>query len=336
VKQDGTLKDNGNLKGREWQKLFKTARKEDVAVIPTIMSGDGALIHSILSDTPKRKAHIKHIVDAVKKGKFDGIDIDYESRTKITIDYFSVFLGELKLALGKDKTLVCTLEPRTPPDSLWREVPHPLPYSNDYDQIKQYCDIVQIMTYDQQRADLKLNEARSGLPYFPVADKEWVEKVMVETEKGIPEEKLMLGVATYGRHMGVTVSPNWFQAYAQLGAVNRPDALALSKEHKVKPSVSSSGEQVITYLPKTMPKKVATAVKKMKVPSGTPSGMKVAAQALAYANKTGETLIINMAWWSDASAIEEKVELAEERGWRGVAMFKIDGEEDPGVWKLFK
>ncbi|MFM2374797.1 MAG: hypothetical protein RLZZ234_792, partial [Candidatus Parcubacteria bacterium] len=32
VKQDGTLKDNGDLKGKEWQKLFKAARAKDVAV----------------------------------------------------------------------------------------------------------------------------------------------------------------------------------------------------------------------------------------------------------------------------------------------------------------
>lgn len=335
VKQDGTLKDNGNLEGKEWQKLFKAARKKDVEIIPTVTSGDGALIHTILSDTKKRKAHIKEIVDAVEKGKFDGIDIDYESRTKATVDYFSVFLGELKLALGTDKTLVCTLEPRTPPDSLWKVVPNPLPYSNDYQQLNTYCDVIQIMTYDQQRADIKLNDARSGQPYFPVADQDWVEKVMKETEKQISKDKLMLGVATYGRHMGVTVSPNWFQQYAQLGAVNRPDALAIAKEQKIKPS-TASGEQVITYLPKTMPKNIATAVKKMKVPKNTPSGMKVAAQALAYANKTGETLIFNMAWWSDAKAIEEKMALAEDRAWRGLAVFKIDGEEDPGMWKIFK
>lgn len=335
VKADGTLKDNGHLAGKEWQKLFKAARKKDVEIIPTITSGDGAVIHSILSDTKKRKAHINEIVSAVKKGKFDGIDIDYESRTKITIDYFSVFLGELKLALGKDKTLVCTLEPRTPPDSLWKEVPNPLPYSNDYEQIGMYCDVIQIMTYDQQRADIKLNDARSGTPYFPNADPEWVEKVMKETEKELPNEKLMLGVATYGRHMGVTVSPNWFQGYAQLGAVNRPDALAIAKREKVEPA-TINGEQVITYLPKTMPKKIATAIKKMKVPKGTAPGMKIAAQSLAYANKTGETLIMNMAWWSDADSIEDKVELAAERDWRGLAVFKIDGEEDPGMWRIFK
>jgi spore germination protein YaaH len=338
VKQDGSLKDNGNIhKGKEWQKLFKVARRNDVEVIPTIMTGERALIESILLDPKKRAHHIDHIVKEVKKGNFDGIDIDYENRSKASVDQFSLFLGELKLALGKEKKLVCTLEPRTPPDSLWKEVPNPLPYSNDYQQIKTYCDVIQIMTYDQQRADLKLNEARAGKPYFPVADTEWVEKVMDETVKGgIPEEKLMLGVATYGRHMGVTVAPNWFQSYAQLGAVNRPDALAIARSARVRPSVTESGEQVVTYLPKTMPKNVAAEIRKMRVPRGTTSGMRVAAQALAYANKTGDTVIINMAWWSDANAIEEKVELAKERDWRGVAMFKIDGEEDPKVWDVLK
>ncbi len=334
VKQDGTLKDNGKITSYYWRKLFKEAKRRDVDVIPTVTSGDKSVIESILLDPKLRKSHIKEIVKVVEKGDFDGIDIDYENRSKASINEFSLFLKELKDALG-DKQLVCTLEPRTPADSLWKTPPDPIPYSNDYDEIKKHCDVIQIMTYDQQRADIKLNEEKAGQPYFPNADIDWVEKVADLADDSLPKDKLMLGVPTYGRHMEVTVAPNWFKNYVGLGAVNEPGALKIAKDNKVKPSVNRAGEKVVTYIPKETDSKVARAIKSMKVPKDTPSGMEAALQALAYADKTGETVIVNMVWWSDADAIEEKVELAKDEGWRGIAIFKIDGQEDSDIWKLF-
>lgn len=336
VKEDGSLKDLGNLKGKEWQKLFKAARGKGVAVIPTITSGDGASIHAILSDTKKREKHVKEIASMVKKGKFDGVDIDYENRTKDTIVFFSLFLTELKIELGNSKTLVCTLEPRTPPDSLWKNVPNPLPYSNDYAVIGDVCDVVQIMTYDQQRADIKLNESKAGEPYFPNADIDWVEKVVkTTTDSAIPDDKIMLGVATYGRHLTIAIAPNWFKEYTPLGAVNQGGALALAKKFKGTPSVNRAGEQSFTYLPKEMPAKVRKEIEKMKVPSGTTPGMKAAMQTLAYANKTGNTYYANIVWWSDAQSLDKKVALAKKYDLRGIAIFKIDGQEDKKLWNLF-
>jgi len=332
VKSDGTLKDLAGLDMKNWQTLFKIARKKKVDVIPTIMMSDPDLSFNILSDSKKRATHVKNIVDMVKKGKYDGVDIDYEGKRASSRVYFSLFLIELKLALS-NKTLSCTIESRTPPESAYNTIPSTIEYSNDFTTINLACDRVQVMTYDQQRADLKLNKSKIGLPYIPISDVDWVEKVMNLTDNSISKDKLSIGLASYGHNYQITVAPDWFRDYMRLGALNVPDMLDLSKEFKVTPSQNSAGEQSISYLPK------GTTVKfpsNLKIPKGTESGHKVAAQALAYANKTGKEVIIRYVTWSDAEAMKQKIDLAKELGLRGVALFKIDGDEDQKVWDYLK
>lgn len=333
VKQNGTLHDNADLDESKWKKFFRDAEKKDVAIIPTVMTADGALVHTLLSDPAKRAAHINALVEMVEDGDFDGVDIDYESKKSETKDYFSLFLKELNAALG-DKMLTCTVEARTPPASLYKNPPAVIDYANDYTEIAKHCDYVEIMAYDQQRADIKLNEERSGKPYFPVADAAWVEKVVALAVQDIPKEKILLGVSTYGYHYQVTVSPNWFQSYQRIGALNMPDLEKLAKKNKVKIGRMEGGEAAFTYLSKK--DKNYSKIKKMDVPKDTPKGMEAAAQALAYANKTGETVTVNLGWYGDATAAKDKIALIEKYGLAGISLFKIDGEEDKGIWSALK
>lgn len=191
VTMNGVLVDKAGLKDRNWRNLFKLAGRNDVDVIPSILWNDGTAILAVLSDKDKRQNHIENIIDMVKDGNYDGIDIDYESKLAETKDYFSTFLRELKDELD-GKSLTCTVEARTPPDSLYRTVPTTIEYANDYKEIAKYCDVVELMTYDQQRADLKLNDTRKGEPYIPVSDPAWVEKVIQLALKDIPADKIML------------------------------------------------------------------------------------------------------------------------------------------------
>jgi spore germination protein YaaH len=332
VTTEGVLADQAGLTDNKWLKLQKNAQKKKVAVIPTVMWSDGVSIHTVLSGTTTRATHIAGIVDMVTQGKFDGVDIDYESKLSDTIDYYSLFLKELKAALGKKK-LTCTVEARTPPESLYKDVPATIDYANDYVAIGKYCDRVEIMAYDQQRADLKLNAEKAGHPYMPVADSDWVRKVVELALKDIPKEKILLGIPTYGRHVAVTVAPNWYQGYKMIGALNMPDMLDIAKKNKVTPTLNRAGEMSFTYIPKSSDLKLS---KSLSIPKDTPKGNIIAARALAYANKTGETVTINMAWYSDAGAIKQKIDLAKEYKLAGISLFKIDGEEDQKLWNYLK
>lgn len=332
VKANGDIDDKGGLDDRAWRNLIRKAKRADVEVIPSILWNDGSQIHAILSDEDKREDHIDAIVEMVEDGDFDGVDIDYEAKLSETKDHFSDFLRELKDELD-DKLLTCTVEARMPPQNRYRVVPSVIEYANDYEEIGDYCDRVEVMAYDQQRADLLLNDARKGEPYNPVADVDWVESVLEETlEDGIPANKIMLGVPTYGRKWTVTVAPDWYKDYKSNGAINQPDAEELADDNDATIGENVAGEKSYTYFDPKSPFKILDI---LPVPDGTRPGFEAAAKALLFANMTKIEVPIELVWYSDADAIEDKVNLAEKLNLRGISIFKIDGEEDQDIWDLF-
>ena len=335
VLPDGSIVNKANYNEKDWKNLIETAKDNNVKVIPTVAWFDGAHIDAVLSDRAKRTKHINAIVKMVHDGDFDGVNIDYEGKKKETKNDFSTFLKDMNRKL-EDASLTCALEARTPPESLYATVPAKIEYSNDYKVINEACDWVEIMAYDQQRADIKLNNERKGVPYMPVADKKWVEKVIQMAVKDIDEDKILLGVPTYGRAWDVTVAPEWYRDYTKVASLNQPRILELSKIYKSKIGRTAGGEAVISYFPvdyalgKTIQKKVK------KAPKGTPKGFEAAAQALKYATDTGTEVTVRFVTWSDAKAIEDKFDLVEKYNLRGTAIFKVDGEEDQKIWNAIK
>ncbi len=287
--------------------LRLTTKAEKVKMIPTVMWSNSAAMERILKSGPARRALETRIATLAKEQGFNGINIDFENKPAATRPYFSLFLQGLYARMGQ-KFVYCSIEARTPPASAFSVIPKKLVYADDYVAINKYCDRVQIMTYDQGAGDIRLNAAANGKPYIPVADTKWVQKVITLASQFISKKKLVIGIPTYGYEYDVIPLQQGYR-YDINWALNPSYATTLAAELGITPKRNSAGELSFMYTPTTTP-------------------------ALADAVTALEPQ--HIVWWSDAEAIAEKVALARSLGVRGVAIFKLDGGEDPHMWDILK
>lgn len=330
VTREGRLNDAALLLQEPWTTLRSESKKNNVRYVPTVMWSDAEAMHYVLSDTAKRQLLVRQIVEEVEVNDFDGIDIDFEGKNYETGPYFSKFLQELYAAMG-DKWVQCTIETRTPLGDRYHGVETPADagqYANDFTVINKNCDRVKFMSYDQQTIDQK-REAEVTEPYGPVSDTAWVEKTMREAMKSIPASKIVLGIPTYGYEWEVRTYANNEHTYDLLWTFNPQYGWDIANEYNITPGRNAGGELGFTYFPKDGP---------LSLPRPTASWpfnlVASAASALTTAQNTNMTY--RMMTWQDSQAIADKVALAKRLGLRGVAVFKIDGGEDPKMWEVLK
>lgn len=338
VQQDGTIQDMAGVADEPWRSLFKAARAKKVRVIPTVMWSDTDAIHRILSNSTLRVQLEDDITALINREGFDGVDIDFEGKMAEDKNYFSTFLKGLYKRVGK-KWVMCTIESRTPLKDRYEGTPpqDATMYANDWAQINKYCDRVRFMTYDQETIDHTLNAAALSAPYIPVADVRWVEKAIRLAMQTIPKHKIVMGVATYGYEWEAAPALSSGYNYRKLWAFNPRYATDLAKQLGSTIQRNAAGELSFSYLaaiqmppPPKGDQQLSTGSSNEVSPVPAPLQTTTpAAVALARA-------AINVLWWSDATAIKQKIDLAKKLGIRGVAVFKMDGGEDPKLWDVLK
>ncbi len=319
VNETGVLQDKLKLGQAPFFDIIKAARDNKKLIVPTILWTDKKSMESTLSDPELRSVIIHDILLEINKHKLDGIDIDFEGKNVETRDSFSAFIKEANKALHKqNKLLICTIESRIPLDSRFAtvtpEIAKTMEYSNDFKVMNKYCDQVRFMAYDQMTTDLKLNKEKSisvdGQTdfYKPVADIDWVEKVITLAMWDIKWSKIVIGVPTYGNKYEIfrsvdnttninDVSTKSKISYKFIGSMNWLYADQKAKELNIIPSRNKAGE--LSYF---------------------------------YKENNHEYLI----WYSDAMAIADKVNIAKLYKVGGVAIFKVDGNNDPSIWSKVK
>ncbi|MBI4119438.1 MAG: peptidoglycan-binding protein [Parcubacteria group bacterium] len=334
VKSDGTLADTAKITEEPWASFIAEAKKNKVRVIPTVMWGNGATIHKILSNTKTRIALEDEIANLVKQNGFDGIDIDFEAKQHQTITYFSTFLKGLYQRMG-NKWVYCTVEARMPLEDRYSPgaviPPDSADYANDYVEMNKYCDRIEIMAYDQGTIDVRLNAFRTA-PYAPVADLPWVENLVTLASQSIARNKIVIGVPTYGYEYTVTPISGGGYQYKVLWPFNPRYAIDIAAKLGITPSRNSAGEVGFVYDPKILAA-IAPAENESTQTQQEISSSSIAQNASSQVN----TIVpFNYLSWSDAQAIADKIALARKLGVRGVAVFKFDGGQDPNMWSVLK
>ena len=333
VKSDGTLADTARLTEEPWTSFIAEAKKNKVRVVPTVMWGNGETIHRILSNATTRIALEDEIANLVKENGFDGIDIDFEAKKHETVNYFSTFLKGLYQRMG-NKWVYCTVEARMPLYDRYLPgqtiPPDAMDYANDYKEMNKYCDRIEIMAYDQGTVNVRLNKARLA-PYAPVADPGWVENVVTLAMKSIAKNKIIIGVPTYGYEYTVTPLSGSGYQYKVLWPFNLRYATDIAAKLGITPTRTSADEIGFTYDARLLEP----------APVGTDSTLtQQTIVSTSVAENSGSDVMtgrpFNFLSWSDAKAIANKVEIAHRLGVRGIAVFKFDGGEDPGMWAVLK
>ncbi len=334
LKVDGTIVDAMKLDREPWPSLLAAATSSKVTILPSIASGESSVIYALLANKTKRTAHVAQIRELVRANNFDGIDIDYEGKTAETKIYFSAFIKELATVLHKDKKqLSCTIEPRTPLNSLYYVPPtERIERSNEYTVLNKYCDQIRIMTYDQTTIDVKLNDLRGGKEYYaPIADVSWVHKVLFHALASFDRTKIMLGIPTYGYEYEIDPIAGNLRNYKIVRSWSYTDAYALAAKVGATPVRNKAGELSFTYatstsvLAKNNPKPLTTTIG-----STTPATTtQVSTNAAALPSAKSYTRLV---WFTDAHSIGNIITLAKSYNLRGVAIFKLDGAADPAMW----
>ncbi|HUC31646.1 MAG TPA: glycosyl hydrolase family 18 protein [Candidatus Paceibacterota bacterium] len=319
----GTIKDDLKISSGLWSGWFSAVRSAGVKVIPTIAWFDTNGIYNLLSVASTRQAEETAITQLATANNFDGIDIDFEAMSPATRPYYSLFIEGLSERLHADhKVLTCSVVPRTPPSSIYVTVPANLNYAESYPVLNQYCDEVRLEAYDQGTVDLKLDASKggNGTLYAPVADPDWVTKVVQYALQYINPKKIMLGIPTYGYEYevswanGVTTYQE-VRAWDFFGAMDRADSLGIS------PTRDNAGELSFTF---------ASTTYIQEPPDLTSYVSSTEPAALMNPNPNATTTFFVS--FPDATSELQKVALAKKYGLRGVMFFKMDGDIDPAIW----
>ena len=175
------------------------------------------------------------------------------------------------------------------------------------------------MAYDQGNIDLKLDTQKgSNAFYMPVADPDWVEKVIKETIKTISPKKIMLGIPTYGYEYEVTWADGT-TTYKRLRSRTFTQAMDLADSVGATPVRNNAGELSFVYASST-PIDVSKNLTYLITSSTPPSGLISAPRTTRYVD------------FSDAQSAMDKIALAKKYKLKGVVFFKMDGDADPALW----
>lgn len=164
---------------------LKVMRRNNIRIVPLINNindakpddgFDGDMIHRIINNPTKKARLINDIATTLKKNKFQGINIDFEEFKENGDEPIIAFQKELYKKLHPMGLIVS----------------QDIMASNEDFNVKElakYNDYMFLMAYD---------EHYTGSVPGDISGQKWIESVLDETAKEIPESKIILCFAGYG------------------------------------------------------------------------------------------------------------------------------------------
>ena len=187
-------------------------KKSNVKIIPLINNineklgtgeFDGNIIHRILNNPAKKERLINDIVKYLKQYQLQGINIDFEEFKEKGDEPIIAFQKELYEKLHPQGFIVT------------QDI---MPTNDDFNvtALAAYNDYMFLMAYDEHYS--------SSVP-GAISSQQWIEKVLDETAKEVPSQKLIVCIAGYGYdwasgNEGVTVT--YQQSLANAKQFNAP------------------------------------------------------------------------------------------------------------------
>ncbi len=160
---------------------------------------DGELLHYVLMDSLRTRAFVKQIADTLESYHFQGINVDYEDIIEKTNEPLTTFQRILYDGLHRRGFGVT------------QDV---APLNEDYDlkKLSHYNDHILLMAYD---------ESNGTTPAGPISSQKWVEQVLDNAAKQIDPEKIILGIAGYGRNWARdSEGRSWVESITYSDAIN--------------------------------------------------------------------------------------------------------------------
>lgn len=167
------------------QEALQLMKQKQVRIVPLINNTnealgegafDGDMMHRILHNPEKRERLINDIVKLLDRYQLQGINIDFEEYKESSDEPIIAFQKDLYNRLHPKGYLVT------------QDI---MPHDADFNvkELQRYNDYMFLMAYDEHFS--------SSVP-GSVSSQQWVEKVLDETARDVPSDKLILCVAGYG------------------------------------------------------------------------------------------------------------------------------------------
>jgi len=182
------LDQDGNIQGSIPPPVMEAARRARLPVMPLLYNRDFSRSDAtaLLNNRGLQRQVIKSMADIARRENLLGFQLDLENVDPHDENLYSRFVRDAAEELHQDGRLLSVAVIPRFQDSR----PNQWSAAYDYPALARAADFLTLMAYD--------NSGRNGPP-GPIAGYDWVKQALEYAVGRVPPEKLLLGIALYGR-----------------------------------------------------------------------------------------------------------------------------------------